>query len=81
MNDVGSPLLIGGGAMLANGRTKALNANIRIKAMNEDANDLGQSEEEILAYEVSDEAIEAAAVAGPTPTFWTSSCYAACCQK
>ena len=58
--------------------------------MNEGANDLDQSEEETseeatLAYEVSDDAMEAAAgkggVADPTPTFWTSSCYAACCQR
>jgi hypothetical protein len=53
--------------------------------MNEVTSGLDRTEEEALFHEVSDEAMEAAAgkvgQAGPTPTFWTSSCYAACCQR
>jgi hypothetical protein len=53
--------------------------------MNEGANDLALPEEEILFCDVSDEALEAAAdnggMAAPTPSYWTSSCYAACCQR
>jgi hypothetical protein len=61
IHDVGSLPLTGGGVTLANGRIKAMNAHAKINAINEGANDLDQSEEEILTYEVSDEAMEAAA--------------------
>ena len=58
-----------------------MNANEMNKTMNKGANGLDKSEERILAYEASDESLEAAAMASPTPTYWTSSCYAACCQR
>lgn len=53
--------------------------------MNEFNYDIDVPEDELLNDDVSDEVLELAAgigdMAAPTPTYWTSSCYASCCQQ